>query len=639
MFMDQDTLRLRIAISCATVFIVVGFALSYFLWGHDGLPIGWDTPHYVEQSKIVASQGPLALIASQGPYDFVYQLLSGFIVWCGVPAIELEIFLPIALSAMIPYLLSRFALISPDRQMAAAIALASPGWYAIGDIAADKHANLLGLVFLLAAIPLLFRTNSIKELHGLMGFVLIGIASFTHIETTLFIIAIVLITSVTLSTFRPVIAISAATVSIPAAIIYVTHFLQLIGLTGYSLPVYDLEPVWFWVLIFGALLPLAVYGIVAPVIGSRSRLEAFTIIWASCSLIIGLSQYFDAQTYTFAQRAAALVPAPLLAAVGFMRARSWASKVKLETTRLRNLRKWALITALVLLVVSWPLTYVATAYQYQGVFLTSSAYQRLEWVSNNIRFASTPIFVYNDNDLNAGGYGDLYSNWVGAIVGAHLSYLGQVDYLAQLQQTPFSNVVSRLHSAIFMKEMSDAGVTNQTVLLRHPIIIIQDFYNPFPIPIYVSSLFQQVSDGVLQADNSRLANLGNLTLPLSSSIVDSVGPWETARRSWSYSIYTLEATVNSTPTSLDASFLVGIPSAGTYTLSIRYWDGTGNDLELLFDGVTIGTVRYNGTNTPLIQNFAGIYLTTGLHTVNIRIDQNPSQKQYASLDYLTVARS
>jgi len=190
-----------------------------------------------------------------------------------------------------------------------------------------------------------------------------------------------------------------------------------------------------------------------------------------------------------------------------------------------------------------------------------------------------------------------------------------------------------------MKEMSDAGVTNQTALLRHPIIIIQDFYNPFPIPIYVSSLFQQVADGVLQADNSRLANLGNLTLPLSSSLVDSVGPWETAQRSWSYSFYTLEATVNSTPTSLDASFLVGIPSAGTYTPSIRYWDGTGNDLELLFDGVTIGTVRYNGTNTPLIQNFAGIYLTTGLHTVSIRIDQNPSQKQYASLDYLAVARS
>src|SRR5713101_1321933 len=170
--MEQDILRFRIAILLSTAFIIAGFALSYFLWGHDGLPIGWDTPHYVQQSKIVASHGPLALISSQGPYDFAYQLLSGFIVWCGVPAIELEIFLPIALSAMIPFLLTRFALISPDRRIATAIALATPGWYAIGDIAADKHANLLGLVFLLAAIPFLFRTNSIKESHGILGFVL-----------------------------------------------------------------------------------------------------------------------------------------------------------------------------------------------------------------------------------------------------------------------------------------------------------------------------------------------------------------------------------------------------------------------------------------------------------------------------------
>jgi len=637
--MDQDTLRLRLAVVCATAFIIAGFALSYFLWGHDGLPIGWDSPHYVEQSKIVASQGPLALISIQGPYDFFYQLFSGFVVWCGVPAIELEIFLPIALAAMIPFPLSRFALFSPDKGIAAVIALAAPGWYAIGYIAADKHANLLGLVLLLAAIPLLFRTNSIKAPQSFLGLALIGIASFTHIETTLFLVTIIFIASAVFSTFRPIIALSAVAVSFPASILYVMHFLQLISLTGYSLPVYSLEPVWYWLLIFGALLPIAIYGLLAPIIGGRSKLELLAIIWAACSLVVGISQYFDAQVFTFAQRAAPLVPAPILAAIGFVRIRSWANKVRPETTRPRNLQKWVLVTAFVLLILSWPLTYVATAYQYQGIYLSSSAYQRLEWISNNVRFADTPIFVYNDLDLNAGGLGDLYSNWVGAIVGTHLSYLGRVDYLVQLQQTPYSNVVSRLHSAVFMKEISDAGITNQTILLMHRIIIIKDFYNPFPIPTYISGFFKQVSDGVLEGDSMKLATLNNFTLPLSSALVDSIGPWNSIQRSWAQSIYALEATVKSTPTNLDASFLLEIPSNGTYTPSVRYWDGIGNDLEVLLDGIKIGTVNYTGSNIPLTGNFAGIYLTSGIHRISIKIDQNPSTQQYASLDYLAMTRS
>jgi len=130
-----------------------------------------------------------------------------------------------------------------------------------------------------------------------------------------------------------------------------------------------------------------------------------------------------------------------------------------------------------------------------------------------------------------------------------------------------------------------------------------------------------------------------MTLPLSSSIINSVGPWHTTQRSWAQSIYALEANVNSTPTDLEASFLLGIPTAGTYSLGFRYWDGTGNDLDVVLDGATVGTVQYKGTGAPLIENFTGVYLTSGLHGVSVKIGQNRAVQQYASLDYLVVFRS
>jgi hypothetical protein len=102
-------------------------------------------------------------------------------------------------------------------------------------------------------------------------------------------------------------------------------------------------------------------------------------------------------------------------------------------------------------VVSWPLTYAQAANENQKVFLSSSAFLRLQWIENNLKFPTAPIFVYNDLDPNAGGLGNLYDNWVSAIVGPHLAYLGQVSYLVQLQETPFSNLISRTFSASLMK--------------------------------------------------------------------------------------------------------------------------------------------------------------------------------------------
>src|SRR5438132_13792990 len=109
----------------------------------------------------------------------------------------------------------------------------------------------------------------------------------------------------------------------------------------------------------------------------------------------------------------------------------------------------------------------------------------------------------------AGGYGGLYDNWVGAIVGSHLSYIGSIDYLVQVQQTPYSNIVSRLHSAVFEEELRDPGIPSRAVRLSHPTIIVADLYNPYPLPTYYATYFNDASAGALVGHTTRLGAINN----------------------------------------------------------------------------------------------------------------------------------
>jgi hypothetical protein len=636
---DRELSRFYVSVVCSTSFIIAGFAFSYFLWSHDGLPVGWDTPFYIGESKIVASQGPLALISIQGPYDFLYQMVAGFLVWTGMSATSVETYLPIGLSALFPYLLSRLTLIQSDLRLATFVALATPGWYAIYRIAGDLHANLLGLVLLLTAITLISRVRSLRQPRALLGLSLVGLASFTHIETTLFFAAVILISSLSARTLFSVrVAVSVVATTVPAAGLFAVHFLQLLGLTGGTLALLAPGSVDFWLLVLGPLLPLAVIGFYSSLARRNSWLEVFVGVWALGSITIGISQYFNPEASIFAQRAATIFPTPLLAAFGLRRLLAQDAGPTLHWLRSRLSTRWVLVVVLLLLVISWPVAYGQAAKENQRVFLTSSAYHRLQWISNTYGFSTVPIFIYNDVDQYAGGLGDFYNNWVSAVVGTHLSYLGRVDYLVQLQQTPFSNLISREISEKFMRQILDSANANKTALLRHPFVLVKDFYNPPPIPTYVSGLFHEVSDGVFIGNITILGALKGITQPLYSSMVATVGPWNSTMRSWSQSGSALEVQTNSFQKDIEASYLLAVRASGTYTIGLRYWDGIGSDLSIILDGGTIGITQYSTTNRPLLQNITAVSLSVGVHNLTIRVNRSTVSQRYASLDYLALTQ-
>jgi len=247
--------------------------------------------------------------------------------------------------------------------------------------------------------------------------------------------------------------------------------------------------------------------------------------------------------------------------------------------------------------------------------------------------------MFNDLDEYAGGLSQLYDNWASAIVGNHLSYLGSTNYLVQLEETPFADPIARAMSTTFMQQIRDSGINNTVSLLQHPIVIFSDFYRPFPLPRYTSNLFTEVSPGVFVDNPTMLGDLSNVTIPLFIGDIGHTGPWRPVPEPWAESLNAFEVYVDKAPIHVQTSYYLNVASAGTYTVSIRYWDQTGNNLTVTLDARILGIIYYNNSKTPIIGDFNGIDLTPGTHTVTIKIDQIPYPLRWASLDYLVLSRS
>jgi len=636
--LDKDLLKLRLAVIASTAFVVSAFCLSYILWGHDGLPIGSDTPGYVAQSNLVASQGPAAFLAMQGPYDFLYQLFAGFIVWTRIPATDAEIVLPVALAASLPYLMSRLALAHASPRLATLVALSTPAWYAVYRITADLHANLLALTLILAAMIPLSQSTSIKQRQFIIGITLFGLASLAHIESTLFLASVVVVTSLSRMLYPLRVVYGLVGIILPATVLYIVHLQGILTLTGGTLQFSGPMMLSSWLLYLGPLLPLTAIGLFVSLQRRSSGFEALALFWGLASIVVGLSQYVTPQTVSFAQRGVILFPTPFLAAIGVNKLLHFTARMKVDPILFRYLRKSLMIVPLILLISSWPSVYAVAAQQSHRVFLTPLEYQQLVWVHDNLKGTTMPVFMFNDLDQYAGGLAQLYDNWVSAVVGTHFSYLGLTDYLLQGEETPFSEPIARATSSSFMQQILDSGITTRAALLQHQIILIGSFYHPFPLPSYTSNLFTEVSPGILVGRTASMALLSNITVPMYTSFVNHSGAWGGVNADWTLSGEAYEVYHDTGATNVEASFYLGIAQAGTYTIGLRYWDQTGNNLTIALDAMAIGIIEYNNSKTAIVQDFYGITLTLGTHTITITVNQTPYKLQSASLDFLVLTK-
>ena len=328
-----------------------------------------------------------------------------------------------------------------------------------------------------------------------------------------------------------------------------------------------------------------------------------------------------------------LFPSPFIAAFGL--------KVMLDKTRrewrfhfpLRSRNVSTLVILTVILVSGWTLTY-ATLIPHQRVWISSSAYQKLVWLSNN-RLVGKPIFIYSDYDEYAGGMGALWDNWVQAIYGDHYSYVGRLDFLLARLETPFESVTSRTVSLMFMDRIVKDGVFDTDTIPKPEIVILEDFYRLGELRNEYKGLLKQISEGIFVVDTQEAENRQTDRIALYSSVYEKLGNWYSIETNWTLSPYALEFW---DPDPSGQSFfetIIPVASQGQFSLSLRYRDGSASDLIVQLNGTFLGRIQYEQTGQP--RTFStNVLMSRGIYSLKVGFEYEPSIPQYASLDFVEI---
>lgn len=632
--------------------VILFFAASYLTYGRGWLPVGWDTPYYAGQTSRIMRQGVLPFLRESEYYNVGYSIVSSTLTTLGLSPLTVEIVLPIALAICL--VLESGALVKgvlKDREIAAYATLFSACWFAVYRLSADLHANLLGLVFLLAASRF-FLVNYGREKSTRVGWLWFSIitflASFTHIETTIFFTFILLASLLQFCLLTPTKARLKRTLAgillillpaLPGIILYVERVIHLLSYTqGTMLSNAQISP-FFWAACLGPLIPLEILGFYL-ILGSnftrKRNLEynVFISSWALTSISFALAHYVLPGAQIFSERALILFPTPLLAATG-VKAILWLRLNRsIDPLQFTHGRATSVCLVFALFISSTVITYTYTSPFYFKVNITDSAYEKLLWLSNNHRSKRSPIFLFNDYDQWAGGLGDMYNNWVEAIYGEHYSYLGHLHFFLATKETPFTSKVSQQISAIFLERMTKDGVFHASEPFRHEAILVTDFYLPSPLPKYYEDFLEEIHEGIYVLNTTKYKEPKSTRIPLYCSLKSSSEGWYSIRRNWAQSIHTLEFSSQKPSGESYCEFAVPIAEPGNYGLALRYWDGFGSEMALELNGELLDKIEYKGAGEPANFTIKTGFLPAGVHILRIKLQYETGRSQYASLDYL-----
>jgi hypothetical protein len=676
-------------LACLTCSIIIlgFFAFFYITFGHSGIPIGWDTPHYINQMLIASRNGLPALMQQTGYYNFGYAILSSFLVIAGLSPFIVEIILPIILCISIISISGILARkFWKDQKTAIFTVLFATTWFALYRLGSDLHSNLLALLFVLASSYFFFIRFDKKngKLKWLWFFPLLMAASFTHAETAIFFAAILLLStfltylhlhhkiSAKYSLRRFVIESFLIVLSIlPSTLFFITNFTNLLSQTEGVIVTYAPLSITNWIAFIGIFFPLTIPGFFLAIQKNFRKhnypFNDFITAWFFISIAFAMIHYVFPTMMIFSERALILFPTPFVFAIGLRTIMNNVSKsavdrlhailnsCSLKLYKLTNKPKFYVNThtfrpptriikgAYVGLIFAiFTSSFLLTSYYVKPslvVYLPSPAYEKLTWLSNNHQLSPPPIFVYNDYDQYAGGLANLYSNWVQVTYGDHYSYVGDVESLLALSETPFKSTESKAFSKIFLENMINNNIFNKANLLKHEIIIISDFYLPRPIPTYNNVPLEEISDGIFIVQSEKLTSDQNVHLPLYFKIIaETSSPgWYKIQKDWAKSTYALEYFNPEPSNPIHSDFIINIAKPGNYSFILKYFDAIDTSSIILeIEGISLGKIQYRGTLQPANFTADFNFETAGIYNLRIILEYAPNQSQYASLDYLEI---
>jgi hypothetical protein len=632
----EEKMRNAMLIFIITIILVFTFFYIFYPINLLPMPVGWDTPRYIWQMRAVAEN--LDFIAKIDFNNFIYILLGSLFVRLGVDAFIVELLLPptLLLTLLIEtlFFLTR---LQPGKNWWTYILMAI-SWFSAYRVAADLHNNLLALNILLPSVYTfyLYLRKGKKRCLGVLFFLFI-LSSFTHIESTLF-LTFILILSVfinkDLGKIRKVVIASLLIVAIlPATAFYYFHIEKLLKFSGGSFGKSTME-LWRWIIYLGPAGFIGIYQLVSEIwikFADGDFLRKFFAVWGFVSILFGLIQYLEPSFMLFSERAVILFPAPFLAI----------HKVKEIDPRIILGKNYCwrkkLKFSVPILTASFNILIILSM-NFYNIHIHPQAYRDLLFLRE--KFPNKPIILVVDySDRYAGEIGQHINDWGKVVVGNMYVYVGNIYYLRDWMPTPFFYWSSRQASNILFQEIcSNFQSLNEAV-----VIYGLDFTEFTVLPEDYKEFMEYLRDDLYVVNLTKLYKTPwKLVIPVFQHSKVIYGNWRLSDKSWEgeYQFVYECWMIGNIPQPPAIEVLFAVKEEGSYSVSLSFWADDTTSLQVQVDGSQPQV--FNGTRELDKEIVFTGFLYEGEHLLKVALSSPTLVNDnylHARLNFLEVSKA
>ena len=493
------------------------------------LMLGWDSPGYVWLARYVLSNGPVQMIQAWSfPYLYV-QLLAFLGYLCG-DLVLAEKILPVTFCILLIYVNSKIILeISRNVYLAGLTAFLTIFSVNVLRVLSDLNGNLVALSLAFTAflfVPNLECEKPIWSKKYLSFILILFIIASTHFETYFVLALSFFLYGLMCRNWRRFFRLIFA-LAIPVAVlvsIFPAYFFGYMNTLVIFYQPLTFGDITLWT---GGSWLLLGFWILGSYLTYKSRtrnnvLVSLVYSWSFVNLLIVV--LIGPISREFAMRSMYIMPTPLLLALtvfGFKTyLMNWQPKSILSLSKKGHSVKinvnQVLLALIMFVVMAGPIfTAIANAEVFLTPFIPHSSYEKIVKVRQYFddHNLSKPIVVFGGYPNL--GFINLYRNYIGAEIGEHFAYYGDIPNLFRLFPSqpkvnsttdPYISQLERYYLISYYYELignltgppppmyyHDSHVTNET-LMSYPILIVTpDFYTE-EIPDYVKPFY--IGDGI-----------------------------------------------------------------------------------------------------------------------------------------------
>jgi hypothetical protein len=455
-----------------------------------GLLLGWDSPRYVWVARGIIAEGP-SYLTRFGDYPHFYIQLLAFLGYVTGNVIVIERVLPLAFSSLLAFANARIAFrITRNVHIAGLTAILTAISINTLRLFADLNRNLMALS--LSFTSFVFIADFIDNGHickrSLLGktylatLAIFFIVAGTQIETFLVLALTTVLLGLLSRNWKKLAALTLLPAVPTTMLLAMLPQLPLRYISHIGLPTGELclDEMLLWTggswMLFAFLVSGAIY-VSYKAIKQKDTLASIVFSWAAivALLVVMTLQKIIPFSAEYAFRALLILPTSLLSALAvfasadLLKATFLEISVASSTKRLAvtiGFRRVILISLALILIIGSATITSRNFDQFLTPYIARQDYDKIQTASLylNEKGLAKPIVVFYGE--NAYWFGELYSSYLGAAIGSHYRYEGDINSL--------------LHF------FTGAQQSYQEVAFACPILLIAPYLYDKEIPYYVT---------------------------------------------------------------------------------------------------------------------------------------------------------